>query len=98
MNRCALVLQIQDKDAPILSHLVDIRVVNLRDDADVSTSNKHDKDEDDDEEDELPKVYSLLRTIVALFVCCSTYYSCQRIKLCALRLRNQCKGQRFSNM
>ena len=43
------VSQIQDKDVPILSHLVDIRVVNLRDEQQVSTSNKDDEDEDDEE-------------------------------------------------
>lgn len=41
--------EIQDKDVPILSHLVDIRVVNLRDEQQVSTSNKGDEDEDDEE-------------------------------------------------
>lgn len=53
-----LVLQIEDKDVPILSHLVDIRVVNLRDEEDVSTSNKD--GDDDDEEEESPKVQALL--------------------------------------
>ena len=53
-------LQIEDKDVPILSHLVDIRVVNLRDEEDVSTSNKADKDEDDDDEEDSPKVQALL--------------------------------------
>lgn len=53
-------VQIQDKDASILSHLVDIRVVNLRDDADASTSHKHDKDEGDEEEEEGPKVHMVL--------------------------------------
>ncbi|KAL3131509.1 hypothetical protein ABBQ38_007814 [Trebouxia sp. C0009 RCD-2024] len=53
--------EIQDKDAPILSHLVDIRVVNLRDDADASTSNKHDRDTDDDEEEEEgPKGFKII--------------------------------------
>lgn len=42
------VSQIQDKDVPILSHLVDIRVVNLRDEQQVSTSNKDDEDEDEE--------------------------------------------------
>ena len=51
-----MVLQIEDKDVPILSHLVDIRVVNLRDEEDVSTSNKGNKDEDDDDEEDSPKV------------------------------------------
>lgn len=52
-----MVLQIEDKDVPILSHLVDIRVVNLRDEEDVSTSNKGNKDEDDDDDEEdSPKV------------------------------------------
>lgn len=67
-----LVLQIEDKDVPILSHLVDIRVVNLRDEEDVSTSNN---DDDDDEEEEKPKVQALLDVFcVSLYVdtvvCC----------------------------
>lgn len=46
--------EIEDKDVPILSHLVDVRVVNLRDEEDASTSNKAGKDdEDEDEEDSL---------------------------------------------
>ena len=51
-------MQIQDKDIDILSHLVDVRVVNLRDEEEVSTSHKHDKEEDDDEyeDEEGPKV------------------------------------------
>ena len=51
-------MQIQDKDIDILSHLVDVRVVNLRDEDEVSTSHKHDKEEDDeeDEDEEGPKV------------------------------------------
>ena len=47
-------MQIEDKDVPILSHLMDIRVVNLRDE-DVGTSDKNDE-EDDEEDDEGPKV------------------------------------------
>lgn len=78
-------LQIQDKDAPILSHLVDIRVVNLRDDADASTSNKHDRDTDDDEEEEEgPKVHRSLHALVDLFACCVSRYSCSCISLCAV--------------
>ena len=49
-------LQIQDKDIPILSHLVDIRVVNLRDEEDVSTSDKDGDEDEDEEEVEGPKV------------------------------------------
>ena len=50
-------MQIQDKDIPILSHLVDIRTVNLRDEEDVSTSNNDaEDDEEDDDEDVGPKV------------------------------------------
>jgi len=51
-----VVVQIQDKDIPILSHLVDIRTVNLRDEEDVSTSNNDDEDDEEDDEDEGPKV------------------------------------------
>ena len=55
-----LLLQIQDKDIPILSHLVDIRVVNLRDEVDVSTSKAAQDDEEDDEEG--PKVHTFTQT------------------------------------
>lgn len=48
--------QIQDKDIPILSHLVDIRIVNLRDEEDVSTSNNDGEDDEEDDDDEGPKV------------------------------------------
>ncbi len=52
-----VVVQIQDKDIPILSHLVDIRTVNLRDEEDVSTSKNDDEDdEEEDDDDEGPKV------------------------------------------
>lgn len=49
-------MQIQDKDIPILSHLVDIRTVNLRDEEDVSTSNNDGDDDEEDDDDEGPKV------------------------------------------
>ncbi len=56
-NNSCIVVQIQDKDIPILSHLVDIRTVNLRDEEDVSTSNNDaEDDEEDDDEDVGPKV------------------------------------------
>ncbi len=57
MKLSVVVVQIQDKDIPILSHLVDIRTVNLRDEEDVSTSNNDaEDDEEDDDEDVGPKV------------------------------------------
>ncbi len=51
-----VVVQIQDKDIPILSHLVDIRTVNLRDEEDVSTSNNDGEDDEEEDDDEGPKV------------------------------------------
>ena len=77
-------LQIEDKDVPILLHLVDIRVVNLRDEEDVSTSNKADKDEDDDDEEDSPKVQALL--LVSLYVdtvtCCAAVYTQASLTFC----------------
>ena len=73
----SLVLQIEDKDVPVLSHLVDIRVVNLRDEEDVSTSDKEDDDdEEEEEEEESPKVQALLSVLhlplyIDTVVCCS---------------------------
>lgn len=54
--------ELQDKDVPILSHLVDIRVVNLRDEEDVSTSDNKasEDDEEDDDEEDGPKGFKLI--------------------------------------
>ena len=47
-------LQIEDKDLPILSHLIDVEVVHLRDEPPTASTKSEDEDEDDD--DDLPKV------------------------------------------
>lgn len=52
--------EIQDKDIPILSHLVDIRTVNLRDEEDVSTSNNDGDDDEEDDDDEGPKGFKII--------------------------------------
>lgn len=62
-------LQIEDKDVPILSHLVDVRVVNLRDEEDASTSNKAGRDEEDEDEEDSLKVQSLLTTFHSRHCC-----------------------------
>lgn len=47
-------LQIEDKDLPILSHLIDVEVVHLRDEPPTASTKSEDEDEDD--EDDSPKV------------------------------------------
>ena len=45
-------MQIHEKDEEILSHLIDVRTENLKDDEEMDTSNRLDKEDDDDEEEE----------------------------------------------
>ena len=77
-----MLMQIEDKDVPILSHLVDIRVVNLRDE-EVGPSDKHDKDDEDEDEDEDgPKVRYLLLSVFDVACCCYSLQAAESLTTC----------------